>query len=65
MPVSKKQLEYAKKHLEKLDEIKVRVPLGKKDEYKTIAAASEKSLNGFIVDAIEEKIERIQRSENN
>jgi len=60
MPVPKKQLEYAKKHLEKLDEIKVRVPLGKKDEYKEIAATSGKSLNGFIVDAIEEKIERME-----
>lgn len=60
MPVSQKQLEYARKHLEKLDQIKVRVPLGKKDEYKEIAAADGKSLNGFIVEAIEEKIERMK-----
>lgn len=60
MPVSKKQLEYAKKHLEKLDQITIRVPLGKKDEYKEIAAVDGKSLNGFIVEAIEEKIERMK-----
>ena len=60
MPVSKKQLEYARKHLEKLDEIKIRVPLGKKDEYKKAAAASGDSLNRFIVEAIEEKIKRME-----
>lgn len=51
--VSKKQLEYAKKHLAKLDEIKIRVPKGKKEEYKKMAEAAGKSLNQFIVDKIE------------
>lgn len=53
MTVSKKQLEYAKKHLAKLDEIKIRVPKGKKEEYKKMAEAAGKSLNQFIVDKIE------------
>lgn len=51
--VSKKQLEYAKKHLAKLDEIKIRVPKGKKEEYKKMAEAAGKSLNQFIIDRIE------------
>lgn len=56
MAVPKKQLEYAKKHLAKLDEIKVRVPKGKKEEYRIAAEASGKSLNQFIVDCIEKSI---------
>ena len=60
MAVSKKQLEYAKKYHEKFDDIKVRVDKGKKEEYIMVAARCFKtSLNQFIVDAIEEKIKRI------
>lgn len=36
-----------------IDEIKLRVPKGKKAEYKKRAAAEGKSLNQFIVDKIE------------
>lgn len=57
MPVSKKQLEYARRHLEKLDEIKIRVPKGKKDEYRKQAETAGKSLNQFIIDCIEERKE--------
>lgn len=35
------------------DEIKIRVPKGKKEEYKTKADAEGKSLNQYIVDRIE------------
>lgn len=59
MPVPEKQLEYAKKYLEKFDDIKVRVPEGKRDEFKSAAKKSGSSLNQFIVDAIEEKISRL------
>ena len=43
-----------KKYLEKFDEIKVRVPGGKKEEYKAKAEAEGKSLNQFIIDRIEQ-----------
>lgn len=38
------------------DEIKVRVPKGKREEYKVKADVEGKSLNQFIVDCIEEKM---------
>ena len=57
MAVSKRQLEYAKKYLAKQDEIKIRVPGGKKAEYQKWAAAEGKSLNQFIVDCIEKELE--------
>lgn len=44
-------------YLQKLDEIKVRVPKGKKDEYKAAAEAAGKSLNQFIIDCIEKGME--------
>ena len=59
MAVTKKQLEYANKYFEKFDDIKVRVPKGRKEEYKSIAEKAELSLNQFIIDAIDEKISRM------
>ena len=56
--VSEKQLQYAKTYISKLDEIKIRIPKGKKEEYKKIADTSGKSLNQFIVDCIEAKIKK-------
>lgn len=41
------------KYLAKLDEIRIRVPNGKKEEYKKKAEAAGKSLNQYIVDCIE------------
>lgn len=43
----------SKKHLAKLEEIKIRVPKGKKEEYKQKAEAAGKSLNQYIIDCIE------------
>lgn len=56
MPVSEKQKEYAKKHLEKLDEIKIRPVKGTKERWKTEADKANKSLNQFIIDAVEDAI---------
>lgn len=42
-----------KKYLATLDEIRIRIPKGKKEEYKKMAEAAGKSLNQFIVDCIE------------
>lgn len=58
MPVSDKQKEYAKKHLEKLDEIKIRPTKGTKDRWKSEAAARGKSLNQFIIDSVANEIGR-------
>lgn len=43
-------------YLQKLDEIKVRVPKGKKDEYRAAAESAGKSLNQFIIDCIEKNL---------
>lgn len=49
-------MKYMKKNL---DDIKIRVPKGTRDEYKTAAAAlGYSSFNSFIIQAIEEKLER-------
>lgn len=42
-----------KKYLSTLDEIRIRVPKGKKEEYKAKAEAKGKSLNQYIIDCIE------------
>ena len=57
MPVSEKQKEYAKKHLAKLDEIKIRTPKGTKDRWKAEAEKRNKSLNQLIVEAVEREID--------
>lgn len=58
MVTSKEQLGYAKKYFEKLDEIKIRVPKGEKDKIKEHADSQGESMNGFIVRAISETMER-------
>lgn len=42
-----------KRYLSTLDEIRIRIPKGKKEEYKKMAEAAGKSLNQFIIDCIE------------
>lgn len=42
-----------KRYLATLDEIRIRIPKGKKEEYKKMAEADGKSLNRFIIDCIE------------
>lgn len=46
--------EYAKKYLDRLEDIKIRVPVGKRDEYKELARRAGKSLNQFIIDLVED-----------
>ncbi len=59
MAVSKAQQKAVAKYMAKAyDEIKVRVPKGKKDDIKDHAAALGQSVNGFINTAIDEKIAR-------
>lgn len=49
------QARASKKYLENFDEIRIRVPKGKKDEYKALAESEGKSMNQFIIDKIEGK----------
>ena len=58
MPVSEAQRKAAAKYLEKLDEIRIRMPKGRKDEIKSRAEGRGQSVNGFIIAAIDEKMER-------
>ena len=46
------------------DELKVRMPKGKKDIIKTAAENQGKSINGFINEAIDEKINRNEKQED-
>lgn len=55
---TKAHLDGNKKYLQTLDEIKVRVPKGRKAELQAHAEGQGESLNGFIVRAVDETIER-------
>lgn len=47
-----------KYHAEKIETIAVRVPIGRKDYYKTAADCAGQSLNQFAITAMDEKINR-------
>ncbi len=53
----------AKYHAEKVDNIQIRVPKGRKDYYKIYAASVGSSLNQFFIDAADEKIDRDNNGE--
>ncbi len=58
-PVSKAQQKATIKYMKaNLDEIKIRVPKGRKSIIKAHAKQQGESLNGFIVRAIDDTIER-------
>ena len=56
MPVSEKQKEYAKRHFEKLDEIKIRPVQGTKARWRQEAETRGLSLTQFIVECVEKEI---------
>ena len=58
MSVSEAQKKASIKYLEKLDEIRIRMPKGQKDVIKAHAEARGESVNSFINRAIEETMER-------
>ena len=60
--VSPAQRKATDKYLEKFDEIRVRVPKGKKEVIQDHAAAVGMSLNAYINQAIDEKMERDQEN---
>ena len=56
--------EYKNKYAaEKYDRVGLMLPKGRKDEIKAAAEKQGKSLNGYIVTAIDEKIERDNKGE--
>ncbi|MFR8087518.1 MAG: toxin-antitoxin system HicB family antitoxin [Lachnospirales bacterium] len=61
MPASKAQQKAVNKYMkENYDEIKVRVAKGRKAEIKAHAERQGKSINGYVTEAIDEKMERDQ-----
>ena len=58
MSVSEAQKKASIKYLEKLDEIRIRMPKGQKEIIKAHAEGRGESVNGFINRAIEETMER-------
>lgn len=58
MSISEARKKANQKYLEKLDEIRIRMPKGQKDTIKAHAAAHNESVNGFINRAIGETMER-------
>ena len=63
MPVSEAQRKAAAKYLEKLDEMRIRMPKGRKDEIKAHAETQGQSVNSFIIAAIDEKMERDRKGD--
>lgn len=62
--MKKKISEYKNKYeQDKYDRIILLVKKGRKEELKVIAAANNKSLNSFIVGAVEEKINSLKEEE--
>ena len=61
MPTTKAQQRAVTKYMkENYDEIKVRVPKGKREAIKAYADSRGESTNGFIIRAIDEAMERDQ-----
>ncbi len=65
MAVSKAQQKAVAKYMKSnYDELKVRVPKGRKEIIKSVAEQQGKSLNSFIIEAIDEKINGREENEN-
>ena len=64
MPASKAQQKAVNKYMkENYDRINLTVPKGRKEVLAVIAAASGQSVNAFINQAIDERIERMNKAE--
>ncbi len=58
---SSAQIKANAKYHNKFDDIKIRVPKGDREKYKTHAESKGKSLNGLIIDLLEEDIAKTKR----
>ena len=64
-PASKAQQKAVAKYMKNnYDELKIRVPKGRKEAIQAAASTQGESLNGFVTTAIDERIERLQAGEN-
>lgn len=58
MSVSEAQKKASIKYLEKLDEIRIRMPKGKKDDIKAATSTAGESMNQYIINAVDQRMER-------
>lgn len=58
MSVSEAQKKASIKYLEKLDEIRIRMPKGEKNNIKEAASAAGESMNQYIINAVDQRMER-------
>ena len=58
MPVSEAQKKASAKYLDKLDEVRIRMPKGRKETIQAAAAAAGESVNAYINTAIAQRMER-------
>ena len=58
MATTKAQIKATKKYLSKFDDLRIRVPLGEKEQIAQHAAKHNESLNTFVRRAISETMER-------
>jgi len=64
MPATKAQQKAVAKYMKaNYDEIKIRIPKGRKEEILAQAGAAGQSVNAFIIQAIDERIEREKTEE--
>jgi len=61
MPLTESRANANKKYHEKFDDIKVRVPKGKRQEWQEHASQNGESLNSFIVRVVSAEIERTSK----
>ena len=61
MSVSEAQKKASIKYLEKLDEIRIRMPKGEKNNLKEAASAAGESMNQYIINAVDQRMERDKR----
>ena len=61
MSVSAAQKKASIKYLEKLDEIRIRMPKGEKNNIKEAASAAGESMNQYIINAVDQRMERDKR----
>ena len=61
MSVSEAQKKASIKYLEKQDEIRIRMPKGEKNNIKEAASAAGESMNQYIINAVDQRMERDKR----
>ena len=61
MSVSEAQKKASIKYLEKLDEVRIRMPKGEKNNIKEAASAAGESMNQYIINAVDQRMERDKR----